>query len=1088
MSIAATTVPPQLIEAIKCASPTENNNIQLRQEALTFLEQVKNNASETWKYCLGLFLTNTVGTEARIWVLSVVDVLISNHFHTLTNDDIFAIQEALFEYVSREYVQGGPEADLSFLRNRLAHTLTLFTIQAYDKTHPNIIIDFLSLIKQGNSLNQRTTPLVLHILDEINLELSDSIMRAARDWSSERHIRDGHIRDAIRSKDAPTIIENLLNIIRELTVMYANGGSDLWSLKAIEESLALSINVFAGWSHWVDISLSFTPQSLELFYQSLQHPSTQVKVATNGYFCKILQKGIQDVTAKLEVIRIVNVSEVIGQIEQASRDDTSDDNILFRESCAKLVNVTGLEILKLCDEPTQAMIMQNRSGANLGTPETRSQALVYLSQLQPVFLRYLADPSNSPSLAVHSFLSTLISFYKKKKKSDAMAFSSMPIREFFSQLLPIVMTKMQWNDEVEWGFGGLGEDADDERHELYEIRRVLRSTFDSVCQLDQELWISTVVSLINQTLTQCTATGPESVPWYQAELVLYIVFLFAEATQSGNSVQAFVQITEEERQSAKKDAVNFKIKYEEKPYTPLGQLVQTVIDSGIANHPHPAVNLQYFEMIVRYVDILYARKVLVEPILSAFVGQRGIHNSALNVKARNFYLFQRFTLLARKYIPMNLIPKVLESITDLLAISVEVIPAEQPDEDVLTKSVNTMGLFQYQLNLYEAIGSIVAKLSEVPSDQIAYLNQLIQPLLASIQQSLQQSNQIESVLNVHHTILAIGHIAKGLPEPTSVQHVTSIDQPPPNYSEPFVQSTQAMFVVLDQMSQFKVIRDASRFTFAQIVSSTGVAILNHVPTFVNGLLGRLEMNELSDFLVFLNMLVHKLRSTIFSILNSIIQPILDRVFTFLSIQVDGTDDELNKAEMERSYLNFIGTILSAGLQGVLISDENRDRFMQILESICQFAQGSSPPTQRIAFNDISKVVFCYGTLEQVQNDLKVQSTQNIIQINPTPIPLAGFEEFIYQQFIKLAFEVPAKSTFNLKDGQTNVVLGEIALLLRQTYLSRGEELLNFLRTVYLPSIGCPDNISFELTKHISTDEPKIFKKAFTEFIKASKSA
>lgn len=666
--------------------------------------------------------------------------------------------------------------------------------------------------------------------------------------------------------------------------------------------------------------------------------------------------------------------------------------------------------------------MQNRSGTNLGTPETRAQALLFLSQLQPVFLRYLADQSSSPSLAVHSFLTALISFYKKKKKADAMSFDSMPTREFFSQLLPIVMQKMQWNEEVEWGFGGLGEDADDERHELYEIRRVLRSTFDSVCQLDQELWTSTVVSLINQTLTQCTTSGPDSVPWYQAELVLYIVFLFAEAIQSGNSVQAFVQVSEEEKQSAKRDAVNYKIKYDEKPYTPLGQLVQTVVDSGISNHPHPAVNLQYFEMIVRYVDILHARKELIDPILTAFVGERGIHNQSLNVKARNFYLFQRFTLLARRFIPTNFVPKLLESITDLLVLSVEVLPLEQGDEDVLIKSVNTVGLFQYQLNLYEAIGCILAKLSEIPTDQVNYLNQIIQPLLASIQQSLQSSpDRVENILNVHHTILAIGHLAKGLPEPSLIQQSSSLDQPPPQYSEPFVQSTQAIFVVLDQMSQYKVIRDASRFTFAQIVSSTGVAILNHVPAFVNGLLGRLEMNELSDFLTFLNMLVHKLKSQIFSILNSILQPIIDRVFSFLSMQVSGTDDELNKAEMEKSYLNFIGTILSAGLQGVFISDENRGRFVQVLESICQFARDCAPPTQRIAFNNIAKIIFCYGTIEQVQNDLKVQPNQNIIQINPTPIPLNGFEEFIYQHFIKLAFEVPAKPTFNLKDGQSNVV-------------------------------------------------------------------
>lgn len=1003
-------VPPQLIEAIECASSPQSS-YELKSQALNFLDQVKTNSQDTWNICLSLFLNKTSNLQGRMWSLTVIDDLLENKFSLLKNEDIELIRSSLLEFVNLTYVQGSEDSNLTYIKNILAHTLTLFILHTYeDSNNGDLIVEFLNLVKIDNSaaLNFNLLSLVLNILKEINLELSDNIIKSAREFTPERNSRDGHLRDLIRSKCSSKVIETLLNIMDLLNFKFSSDADHQNNL--IIDNLQLSINVFAGWTHWVDISLSFTPRTLELFYNYLQFPDHSVKISSNNYFIKIVQKGIQDNQSKLNILNILNLHNTFNEIEANSRNDESLENDQFRESCAKVINAAGLEILKLCEDNVDINV--------------RSQAIILLSQIQLIFLRYLEDKNLNTSLSVHHLLSTLISFYKKKKKVDELSFNSSSLREFLSRLLPIIMNKMQWNDNVEWGFGGIEEDEDEDRNQFNEIRRVLRSSFDSVYQLDNELWMSSTITLINSTLNQISISGANSIPWYQAELVLYIVFLFAEALQCGNSIQSLVEVSEQEKLLNKKDN-DFKILYDQKPLSPLGQLIETVIKSGIINHDHPAVSLQYFEMIVRYSEIINARKELIEPILSAFVGPKGIHNQYINVKARNCYLLQRLTQLIKKYIPIDFIPNLIESMSDMLNLKVELAEIENENEDILTKSVNKLGIFQSQLDLFECIGRILTLLnnngnennSNKIENQLNCLNMIIQPILKDTYDNINKSSDIESILKVHHNILAIGSLSKGLSESTS-----SNSNEIPQFTPLLRNIVECLFLTLQQLSELKVIRDCSRFTFSQIVSCTGDGVIDHIPVFVQGLLEKLDKNELSEFLTFICMLIHKLKSKLYDILNIILIPIINKVsLNILQENINqGTDDIISTNEIEKNYLNFISSILSYGLQGILINDQSI--LIQIMESVCLLISKSTAINKRIGYSNLSKFVYIFGTIENVQIDLNVNSNLNAIPtLTPPPLPLKGFEEFIYNNFIKLAFEVPAKPDFNIKDGQSLLV-------------------------------------------------------------------
>ena len=90
----------------------------------------------------------------------------------------------------------------------------------------------------------------------------------------------------------------------------------------------------------------------------------------------------------------------------------------------------------------------------------------------------------------------------------------------------------------------------------------------------------------------------------------------------------------------------------------------------------------------------------------------------------------------------------------------------------------------------------------------------------------------------------------------------------------------------------------------------------------------------------------------------------------------------------------------------------------------------------------------------------------------------GFYQFMYEHILRITFEVPMKSNFDLADGQSVLVLGEIAGLQKAMALKQGEGFLTFLSQVYLPSIHCPAELAQEYAQALQQLEAKQFKKYF----------
>jgi exportin-T len=104
------------------------------------------------------------------------------------------------------------------------------------------------------------------------------------------------------------------------------------------------------------------------------------------------------------------------------------------------------------------------------------------------------------------------------------------------------------------------------------------------------------------------------------------------------------------------------IDYEQFPLTPLGQLLNLCMTSGIASYPHPSVTLQYFEIGVRYVDFWKCKPGSVKPMFEAMLDSRGVHHPDEAVRRRCFYLFARFVRECKAELDLDMVPPILDSL------------------------------------------------------------------------------------------------------------------------------------------------------------------------------------------------------------------------------------------------------------------------------------------------------------------------------------------------------------------------------------------------------------------------------------------
>ncbi|KAF9444820.1 ARM repeat-containing protein [Macrolepiota fuliginosa MF-IS2] len=1068
----------QIAQAIAIASDPSQSS--LHQQALQFISTIQQNASETWRLALPIFVNRdpegrkSYTPQTRFFALRVLDEFLDNRFDPLDDESFNTIQQSLMSYVQTEYVGGPAESDAPFLRNKFSHTLTLFFLCTYINQWPSFFTDLFTLIRSTvpdgttaptTSFNRHVCLLFFHVVLEISGEVADQTIKAARSWNITRHQRDGRVRDAVREQDAAKVNEAVLLIISEaaermVQLRKMEGEDAKRGLDAAVEIVDWGIRTFGSYVGWIDINLTVTPTTVNLMFGMLADNSLPIRLATSLAILRIVSKGLKEPGDKLQLIKVLSLGQVLEALEAKTRqqqidrgDDTDEGEESYREALGRMLNVLGLELTKLIEEP--------------GTEEVCSEATSYLEQVLPVMLRFMADEYDDTASTIFPLLQVVLASYKRDRRSTTEPLSESR-RSFLTSLLQVILAKLKWEERSD-----PDDSDDDDVVEFDKMRKDLRTFLDSVLATDQDLATGAVQSLAMHTISLFRNGIP--LKWNDAELGVYLVFIFGEINKSGGKGRAAFCHAPPIDKTAKVKPV---LDYSEFPLTSHGEMLLALVQSGIASYPNKHVALQYFETVARYTDFFKVRKECILPTLEAMIDARGLHSDDQCFRSRLYYLFYKFIKEDRQEIPPDLSAHIIDSMRDLLPITVEIPELEEGETDILGEIIRSAN-FDSQLYLFETTGILTSLTFKTPERQASLLLSLVKPLMDDLSTNLQMyrerganpedMNDMIPIAKVHHIIMALGNIAKGFPDyPTVI---------PENYIMPplevFLEVAKAILVCLEAMNVFKIVRDATRFAFARILATAGPTVASYIPPLMGNLLAHFEPSELVDFMNFIGLLIFRLNKDLFDVLDQLIGPLNLHITSLLSQPISGTDDERAHIETKKAYLALLNNILAAKLQGIFTSERNSSNFEPLLESMLGLAEDASDPSsQKAAFVFFNKCVICWG--KPIVEDVSDQEG------------LPGFDRFIYERIVPLAFRVPSSPSFNLKDGQVVVALQEICHLLQAIIHTRGQEAYTFFLSAFLPSQNWPTETALEFVTKMQSTDPKIFRKYFTDLIRSSR--
>lgn len=1016
----------QIQNAIEIAWNSRSDQ-NLKAQAFEFLNQLRTDSSG-WQVCLDLFTRSPQTSE----VVRVVSLEAINYaVQSLDSASLVYLKDNLLEYTKRTYggLDGQRGVDSSGLQNKLAQTFTYIFIALYKQGWETFIDDFLGLLScpngsQGDNIVGVT--FYLRLLNAIHEEIADVLV--ARPSAETK--RNTDIKDVLRARDIPKVAGSWKSILNQ------------WKDKndAVLESC---LKVIGHWVSWIDISLVVNQDFLHLLFplagRQGKGSEDKVRNAAIDTFTEIVGKKMKTAD-KIEMIIFLNLGNVVSQLVSSTAlhefRSTSNYDTDLAEAVAKLVNTATFDIVKALED-AQA------------DPQVRARAGELLQTFLPLLLRFLSDEYDEICCTVIPSLTDLLTFLRKNQ----------PLPTYYSAILPptlnAIITKMRYDETSSWG----EEDEQTDEAEFQDLRKRLHNLQKSFAAVDEPLYIEVLSNVVANTFKNFEQSGG-GLDWRDLDLALHEMYLFGELAlpNSGLGTKSQPSTVAAERLSA---------------------MMVNMLESGIATFNHPAIQLQYMEICVRYHAFFDSQPNYIPQVLEHFV--RLVHGNHIRLKTRSWYLFHRFVKHLRTKIG-SMAETVISAISDLLNIKAEVPKEDSGNDDMSSDESDHSAdaVFNSQLHLFEAIGAISSTPNTPVDKQALYVRSVMDPLFTDLERHLvpAKAGDAQALLQVHHNIMALGTLAYGfaetVPGGSSAPHKVPAEQ----VSMEFTRVAEAILIALEA-TKFNIdVRTASRFAFSRLVGVLGVRILPQLPRWIDGLLSERSSNdEMAMFLRLLDQVVFSFKTEIYSVLDSLLTPLLQRIFNGLSKPVTGTDDEIQLTELRREYLTFVQIILNNDLGATLITESNQGMFEPLITSVILLAKNVSHGSgnllgSRLAFSVLTRMLMLWGGLDIAKLGQPTPSSQA-----SSPL-LLGFDQFMIERFNPVCWDVLRDQEFRpSSDAQAKQVLVEIAALLQTIYCKTGNMFIEHLQMSYFPSLGMDGSCfihSMTMTE----------KKAFTSFLQA----
>jgi exportin-T len=1001
----------------------------LKGQAYDFLNQLRQD-SNSWQVCLTLFVRPAAPSEVvRVVALEILNNAVQTQ--QLDQQSLVYIRDNLMGYVRQRYATGSQQVDSPSIQNKLTQTFTYLFTYLYASEWTSFFDDFRSLAGEGSEIgttNPIATILYLRIVGSVHDEIADQLIPRTQEEAK----RSNDLKDLVRARDVNKIAATWQDILSKWQQI------DLGIVEAC-------LRTVAKWVSWIDIWLvinqNIQSALLQLAGQQGTHGAdskeARARDAAIDTFTETVGKKMS-AGDKIELIRYLNLGTIVGQLISSPAlselRTTPQYDTDLAETVAKLVNNVMMDIVRVLDNDSV-------------DAETRSKADVELQNFMPCLLRFFSDEYDEICSAVIPSLTDLLTMFRKMVKSAG----SLP--SHYSAMLPAVLepivAKMKYDETATWG----EEDEATDEAEFQELRKRLHVLQQTVAAVDETLVINMLSKIVGETLGRIdTADKPN---WRDLDLAMHEMYLFGELAVKNGGLYA---------KSAPSSIASQR----------LLEMMDKMVNSGLASYPHPAIQLQYMEICVRYVQYFEQNPALIHKVLESFV--TFVHSDHVKVRLRSWYLFHRFVRVLRNQLG-DVAQTIIQAIGSLLKIKAE-LPEDREEEDMSSdeNDQSANAVFEAQLYLFEAVGS-AASCNTVPADtKVQVASYVITPLVADISNSVvaAKAGDKRATLQVHHIIKAFGTLASGFSDWTPGSHKGA--PPDSAVSDVFGQASEAVLVAVGELKDHLDIRTAARYSFSRFMGVLGARILPQLPRWIEGLLSSASSNdEMAMFLRLLVQVVYGFKTEISEILDQLLSPLLQKVFASLSAPVSGTDDEIQLKELKLQYLNFILVILNNELGPVLVSPANQGTFDTFLATITHFSQDpTDPPTARLALSVLTRMTSIWGG-----PDVAPTSTA---PANPT---LPGFDAFVLSTFAPMPWALISAPGFSARDAQIRSVLQEAAALQWTILRKTGNVYRDQLQTE-LRNLGAGEAGVMEFVKHAEADDVLAFKKFFASFVQGAK--
>ncbi|ORX68677.1 Xpo1-domain-containing protein [Linderina pennispora] len=1041
----------QIEEAVRCAlDPTSDPAVQA--QAMEYCEQVKSSA-DGWQMCLQLFTkTPASSPEARLFALQAIESMIVGVGISASTSEaaanLSAVRQSLLQFVTEQYAGTKYSSEVGFIKNKLAHAITLLALATYPTHWPTFITDMVALTgfpaATGAGVDPSMVDFVIKILGSLDEEMVNPVVPRGK----EEVARNTMIKDAMRTEDVHRLAHTWLYTLAHMSATHPD----------LARGTLRLIGVYVS---WIDINLIVNEAFMMLLFELLKTPVLRNDACR--CLVEIVSKGMRPME-KLYLIQFLNIVEVMGQLEAGDVD--------FAENVGKLANATAVELKAIWADKDPAT-----------TAEAHATARALIEQLMPLLLRFLSHEYDEVSSAVFPAISDILGVFKRQQKEGAGLSETQ--QEFLSQLLPALVEKLKYDEGYPWPLpseshatdndGSLDEDDDEAM--FGELRRNLRVFIDAIGQIAPGLYDSVVLTTAHNIFKQCSqygisadragdadGDGQGQLGWVRGELGVYLTQAYGERLStikglrfSGSKSGAHATNGSSTMASqASTDA--------------LAELLTVMIQSGIVNCAHPAIAPTFFENCVRFHGFFDVQREAITPVLAAFIGATGVRHPHKTVCTRIWYLLFRFVKLMNSESLAVYSADVIAAVADLLTIRADV----STISDTAPQG-GGYGLFDSQGYLFETCGLMLAPSGLDDSVRMALLQQLFNPLFMGAQQLMnarapaQIAADPQALLQIHHYLTAIGAIVKGFPDartdakggPTNGQHQLS-----PSTADVFAKAAEMSIAVLEALRESELIREAARFALSRMLSVLGTAALTYVPRLIDGLVPMCKVEELVDLLGFLGLLLYKFKPDVAPTAAELLLPVISKVYGFLDhVAADGaagTDESVLLADLRKAYLTWLAAIFNSDLDCVFLTAQNAPHLVTILRPIAaQLAVDSaSPQLQRLAFSVLNKTAVAW-------------------LVDPK-----GWHTFVIDAVLPACFEAPTRPGFRLTDAQALLVVTEIAGLL-QTLLLAGNQFATYMSTVLLPGLGCPTAMATEFVQALASLNQKQFRKYFVSFLSSN---